>query len=251
MILATKCGLLWENRTDGSVFNRLKGWSVRQECEDSLRRLGIDVIDLYQIHWPNPDADLEEAWTEIAKLVEEGKIRYAGVSNFSVEQIRRVQAIHPVASLSRNTACSSVIPKSSFWATAPPSIGVVAYSPMASGLLTGKYTRARVASLPAEDWRTTKSDHFREPGLSANLELVDSLRVIAERSGRSLGNLALAWVLRRPEMTSAILGRAILGRLRKISPGRILNSGRGSGRDRGAITKSRGQDFSWLIYSHP
>ena len=78
VILATKCGLLWENRTDGSVFNRLKGWSVRQECEDSLRRLGIDVIDLYQIHWPNPDADLEEAWTEIAKLVEEGKIRYAG-----------------------------------------------------------------------------------------------------------------------------------------------------------------------------
>ena len=99
VILATKCGLVWNDPSERSVFNRLKAASVRQEAEGSLRRLGVDVIDLYQIHWPNPDADVEEAWTEIARLIEEGKIRYAGVSNFSISQMRRAQAIHPVASL--------------------------------------------------------------------------------------------------------------------------------------------------------
>ncbi|HEY3476633.1 MAG TPA: aldo/keto reductase, partial [Anaerolineales bacterium] len=99
VFIATKCGLVWDDPSTGKVFNRLRGWSVRQEAENSLRRLGIEVIDLYQIHWPKPDSEIEEGWTEIAQLVEEGKVRYAGVSNFSVEQIQRAQRIHPVASL--------------------------------------------------------------------------------------------------------------------------------------------------------
>jgi aryl-alcohol dehydrogenase-like predicted oxidoreductase len=219
VILATKCGLVWDTPNDWKVYNRLKGWSVRQECEDSLRRLKTDVIDLYQIHWPNPDSDIEEGWTEIARLVEEGKIRYAGVSNFSVEQIRRAQAIHPVASLQPEYSMLARQPEADLLSyCAANQIGVVAYSPMASGLLTGKYTRAKIAALPGEDWRTTKSDHFKEPALSANLELVDGLRVIAERNQATLGQLAIAWVLRRSEITSAIVGARRPDQISEIAP---------------------------------
>ena len=151
VILATKCGLAWDDPSERTVFNRLKAPSVRQEAEGSLRRLGVDVIDLYQIHWPNPDADVEEAWAEIARLIEEGKIRYGGASNFSVSQIRRAQAIHPVASLQPpysmldQTVEAELLPF-----CAANDIGVVVYSPMASGLLTGKFTRERIAALRAD-----------------------------------------------------------------------------------------------------
>ena len=181
VIVATKCGLAWEDPGTRSVFNRLKAWSVRREAEDSLRRLGVDVIDLYQIHWPNPDEDIEEGWTQVARLVEEGKVRYAGVSNFSVSQIQRAQKIHPVASLQPPyNMVDRAVEKELLAFCAALNIGVVAYSPMASGLLTGKFTRESIAKLPADDMRH-RNGHFQEPELSANLALIESLRPLAAR----------------------------------------------------------------------
>ena len=204
VIIATKCSLVWdENRKVGG---RLKAESVRREAEASLRRLNVEVIDLYQIHWPNPDEDIEEGWGVIADLIKEGKVRYGGVSNFSVAQLRRVQPIHPVASLQppysmlRRGVEDELYPY-----CAANDIGVIAYSPMQAGLLTGKFTRERVESLPNGDWRK-RSEEFQEPQLSVNLALVDKLRPIAERNGRTLAQLAIAWVLRRPELTAAIVG---------------------------------------------
>jgi len=218
VIVATKCSLTWDDPSTRRVFSRLKAWSVRREAEDSLRRLGVDVIDLYQVHWPNPDADIEEGWTEIARLVEEGKVRYAGVSNFSVSQIRRAQAIHPVASLQPPYSMVARTVEDEVLAfCAANDIGVVAYSPMASGLLTGKFTRERIAALPADDMRH-KNSHFQEPELSANLALIESLRPIAARHGRSLGQLAVAWVLRRPEVTAAIVGARHPAQVAEIAP---------------------------------
>ncbi len=206
VIIATKCGLVWD---EGSTvpYGRLKAWSVRKEVEASLRRLNVDVIDLYQIHWPNPDEDIEEAWATIADLVREGKIRYAGVSNFSVEQMKRIQPIHPIASLQppynmlRREIEAEILPF-----CAANNIGVIVYSPMASGVLTERFSRERAAALPEDDWRRRFNDNFREPLLSANLALVDGLRAIAARYGRTVSQLAIAWTLRRPEVTSAIVG---------------------------------------------
>lgn len=218
VIVATKCGLAWDDPSTRSVINRLKAWSVRQEAENSLKRLGVDVIDLYQIHWPNPDPDIEEGWTEIAKLVEEGKIRYAGVSNFSVAQIKRAQAIHPVASLQPPYhMLERKVEQELLAYCAANGIGVVAYSPMGSGLLTGKYTAEKIAALPDGDWRR-RAPRFTEPQLSANLALIEKLRPIAERNGRTLGQLAVAWVLRRPEVTSAIVGARAPRQIEEIVP---------------------------------
>ncbi len=202
--LATKCGRHWKE--DGGLYGSLKAADVRRECESSLKRLKTDVIDLYQIHWPDPVEEIEEGWTEIAKLVEEGKIRYAGVSNFTVEHLRVVQAIHPVASLQppysmlRRGVEDALLPY-----CAENNIGVVVYSPMACGLLTGKFSKARLAGLPASDWRRGNVE-FRAPAFEANLALVEGLKPIAERNNLTLSQLAIAWVLRRPEVTSAIVG---------------------------------------------
>jgi aryl-alcohol dehydrogenase-like predicted oxidoreductase len=205
--IATKCGLVWDDPSTGKVDNRLKAWSVRQEAENSLRRLGVDVIDLYQIHWPNPDEDIEEGWTEIARLVEKGKVRYAGTSNFSVEQLRRVQKIHPVASLQPEYSMLERNVENDLLAyCAENQIGVVAYSPMASGLLTGKYTSTTLEAIAADDWRRKYNEHFREPALTANLAFVEKLEELARRCKRTPGELAVAWVLRRPEVTAAIVG---------------------------------------------
>ena len=204
IFLATKCGLVWDKRRN--ISGRLKAWSVRQELEASLRRLQVDVIDLYQIHWPNPDEDIEEAWAEMAKAVEEGKVRYIGVSNFDVRQMERVRAIHPIASLQppysllRREIEGDILPY-----CAQHNIGVIAYSPLASGLLTGKFTRERLKSLAPDDWRR-RSPSFQEPEFSANLSLVEGLRGLAARYNRPVSHVALAWVLRRPEVTSAIVG---------------------------------------------
>jgi aryl-alcohol dehydrogenase-like predicted oxidoreductase len=207
VFVATKCSLVWDGRTDGIVDHRLKAWSVRQEAENSLRRLGVDVIDLYQIHWPNPDEDIEEGWTEIARLVEQGKVRYAGVSNFNLEQIQRIQRIHPVSSLQPEySMLERTVEQELLAYCAEQQIGVIAYSPMASGLLTGKYTRANVDSIAPDDWRRKFSEHFREPALTSNLALVEKLEEIARRFSRNPGELAVAWVLRRPEVTAAIVG---------------------------------------------
>jgi aryl-alcohol dehydrogenase-like predicted oxidoreductase len=206
VIIATKCGLAWDEGSS-HVYGRLKAESVRAECEASLKRLHVDVVDLYQIHWPNPDEDIEEAWGVIADLIQAGKVRYAGVSNFNVGQIKRVQAIHPVASLQPPySMLNRDVEKELLSYCAANDIGVIAYSPMQAGLLTGKYTRERIASLSDNDWRKQKNPDFREPALSANLKLIEGLRPIAGRNGKTLAQLSIAWVLRRPEVTAAIVG---------------------------------------------
>jgi aryl-alcohol dehydrogenase-like predicted oxidoreductase len=202
----TKCSRRADSQ--GKLYGDLSPASLRQECEDSLRRLRVDVIDLYQIHWPpNPDsAELEEGWSTLADLQRQGKVRWLGVSNFSVAQIKRANAIAPVTSaqprysLVHREAEEEVLPY-----CLHKNIGVIVYSPMASGLLTGAMTRERAAKLPSDDWRKKSAD-FTEPNLSRNLALVDVLREIAKRHGRSPGEVAIAWTLRNPAVTGAIVG---------------------------------------------
>jgi aryl-alcohol dehydrogenase-like predicted oxidoreductase len=202
--VATKCGLL--NDPHGHIVHRLKAASIRDECHASLKRLGVEVIDLYQIHWPDPDEDIEQAWEEMAKLAEEGKIRNLGASNFGIDQLKRVQKIHPVASL--QTRCNMLHREAEdelLPYCAQNNIGVVTYSPMERGLLTGRFSHERLANLAPDDHRRRIAD-FQDPLFSATLELVNGLRPIAERNGRTLAQLAISWVLRRGEVTSAIVG---------------------------------------------
>jgi aryl-alcohol dehydrogenase-like predicted oxidoreductase len=202
----TKCGLRWDSH--GNIQKVLTRDSIRQELENSLRRLQVDVIDLYQIHWP-PDPDspqLEEGWSTLAELKREGKARWIGVSNFNVQQLRRAKAIAPVTSLQPPySLINRAIEEDILPYCLREGIGVVVYSPMASGLLTGAMTRERAAKLPKDDWRNSDPE-FREPRLSRNLELVDRLREIAQRHGRSPGEVAIAWTLRNPAVTGAIVG---------------------------------------------
>ncbi|MFN9457351.1 MAG: aldo/keto reductase [Acidobacteriota bacterium] len=200
----TKCGRVWdENRVIGK---RLKRDSVRAECEASLRRLRVDVIDLYQMHWPEPDEDVEEGWTAMAELQAEGKVRWIGVSNFSKAQMERAQKIAPITSLQPPYSLltreveAEVLPHA-----AATGIGAIVYSPMGRGLLTGAMTRERIAAMPEDDHRK-RWVQFQEPTLTKNLELVEKLREIGERYGVAPGEVALAWVLRRPEVTGAIAG---------------------------------------------
>ena len=198
----TKCGLRWDEQ--GYVHRSLTADSIRRECEDSLRRLNVDVIDLYQIHWPTED--LEEGWTAMAQLQKEGKVRWIGVSNFNVEEMRRAQAIAPITSLQPPY---SLVRREVEQETLPycrsEGLGVVVYSPMASGLLTGAMTRARAASLPASDWRSRDLE-FHEPRLSKNLALVERLREVGQRHERPPGQVAIAWALQNPVVTGAIVG---------------------------------------------
>lgn len=203
-IIATKCSLLWNDKKE--KVSCLKAESIRQECHDSLERLEIETIDLYQIHWPEPEEDIEQAWEEMAKLAKEGKIRYLGVSNSNVEQIKRLQEIHPVDSLQPPySMIHREVEDELLTYCADNKIGVVAYSPMQRGLLTGKFSPERLASLPLDDHRRRNPD-FHEPQFTATLELVEKLRPIAERNGRTLAQLSISWVLRRPEVTAAIVG---------------------------------------------
>lgn len=200
----TKCSLVWDE--SGQVHNVLKKDSVKRECKDSLRRLQVDVIDLYQIHWPNPDPDIEEGWEALAELKDEGKVRHIGVSNFDVGQMERVGRIAPVETLQPpynlidRGVEDEILPYCQ-----RNDIGVIVYSPMKSGLLTGKMTPERVRNLPEDDWRRNHPD-FNEPRLSENLRLVEKLREIGERHGRSPGEVAIAWTLRHPAVTGAIVG---------------------------------------------
>src|SRR5580765_6368145 len=191
---------------DGRIGSRLTRESIRREVEASLRRLGVDAIDLYQIHWPDPVEEIEEGWTEFAALKAEGLVRHIGVSNFGVEQLRQIQQIAPVESLQPPY---SLVVRDAERELLPfaggEGIGVIVYSPMASGLLTGAMTRERIASLPEDDWRR-RAARFQEPELTANLELVERLRGVAERHGVSPGAAAVAWTLRDPAVTAAIVG---------------------------------------------
>jgi aryl-alcohol dehydrogenase-like predicted oxidoreductase len=200
----TKCSLVWDEHRE--IGHSLKADSIHRECEASLRRLNVDAIDLYQIHWPDPDEDIEEGWTTMAKLKEEGKVRNIGVSNFNVAQMERARAIAPITSLQpRYSLIDRDVEDEVLPYAARENIGVIVYSPMASGLLTGAMTPERIAALPADDWRKGHSD-FREPQLSHNLELVRLLRSVSDRHGRSPGEAAVAWVLRNPAVTGAIVG---------------------------------------------
>lgn len=206
VFIATKCGVLWQE--DGSnIYFNLAADSIRTEVEQSLKRLKTDYIDLYQIHWPTDnDADIEEGWGAIAGLIKAGKVRYGGVSNFNVDQLRIAQKIHPVASLQPPYSMLERGVENDILAFCGQNdIGVIAYSPMQAGMLTGKMTAARVAAFPDDDWRKG-SPHFQEPGLSINLELVEKLGTIAARLSRPVSHLAIAWVLRRSEVTGAIVG---------------------------------------------
>jgi aryl-alcohol dehydrogenase-like predicted oxidoreductase len=200
----TKCERRWD--AERKIFPSLKADSIRKECEDSLRRLKIDKIDLYQVHWPQPDEDIEEGWTELARLQQEGKVRWIGVSNFNVEQMKRAARIAPITSLQPPYSLltreveTEILPY-----TREHGIGVIVYSPMRAGLLTGKMTYERALNLPQNDWRSRNPD-FQEPKLSRNLELVELLRKIADARGRTPGEVALAWTLHNPAVTAAIVG---------------------------------------------
>ena len=200
----TKCERIWNER--GEIAKSLKESSIRQEVEASLRRLKVDVIDLYQIHWPEPDQDIEEGWTAMAKLKQEGKVRYIGVSNYNADQMKRAQAIAPITSLQPPySLISPEIEESILPYAQAHNIGVIVYSPMKSGLLSGGMTRERVAALPADDFRR-RVPNFQEPLLTRNLELAELLRAIGKRHGRTPGEVAIAWTLRHPAVTAAIVG---------------------------------------------
>ncbi len=202
----TKCGLRWD--AQGNVIKNLKASSVSEEVENSLRRLEAETIDLYQIHWPpDPDSpELEEGWGTLAELQRQGKLRWIGVSNFNANQIQRAQKVAPVISsqppysLVNRAADAEVMPYCK-----QQNIGVIVYSPMASGLLTGAMTRERAANLGGGDWRS-RSANFNEPKLSQNLALAEELRAIGKRHGRSPGEVAIAWTLLNPAVTGAIVG---------------------------------------------
>ncbi|UCH62062.1 MAG: aldo/keto reductase [Fidelibacterota bacterium] len=214
--IATKCGREWG--LDGKVWGNLKRERILSEIEASLQRLQVDVIDLYQIHQPRPDEDIEEAWGAIVDAVKAGKIRYAGVSNFSVSQLHRVQAIHPVASLQPPySMLRRGVEEELLQFCAENEIGVVVYSPMQKGLLTGKFSRERFQELPEDDHRR-RDPMFLEPQLSSNLELVEKLRLIAEKQGRTVAQLAIGWCLRRPEVTSAIVGARRSSQIEETAP---------------------------------
>ena len=200
----TKCERIWNEKRE--IGKSLKADSIRKEIEASLRRLQVERIDLYQIHWPEPDDQIEEGWTTLAQLKAEGKVRYIGVSNFNADQMRRAQAIAPITSLQPPySMISPEIEESILPYCGQNNIGVIVYSPMKSGLLSGRMTKERVAAFPEDDFRK-RAPAFQEPQLSRNLALAERLRAIGQRHGRSPGEVAIAWTLRRPEVTAAIVG---------------------------------------------
>ena len=200
----TKCSMRWDN--SGEIYRSMKAASLREEVENSLRRLEIDVIDLYQVHWPNPDEEIEEGWTTLAELRQEGKLRYIGVSNFNVAQMKRAQAIAPITSLQppyhllNRGIETEILPYCE-----DQNIGVIVYSPMASGLLTGAMTRERIANFPADDWRRN-NPQYQDPLLERNLKLVELLGEIGKPHDKTAGEVALAWTLRQSAVTGAIVG---------------------------------------------
>ena len=203
-LVFTKCERAWN--AERQIVKSLQPDSIRKECEDSLRRLNVDVIDLYQIHWPEPDEDIEQGWSTLVELQREGKVRWIGVSNFNVAQMKRLQRIAPITSLQppysliRPEVESEILPYAY-----QETIGVIVYSPMGSGLLTGAMTRERLASLPPDDWRN-RSPYFQEPKLSRNLAIADRLTEIGKRFGKKAGEVAIAYVLDNPAVTGAIVG---------------------------------------------
>jgi aryl-alcohol dehydrogenase-like predicted oxidoreductase len=200
----TKCERAWD--ANRQIIKVLKKDSIRKECEDSLRRLSVETIDLYQIHWPEPDEDIEEGWSTLVELKKEGKVRWIGVSNFNEVQLARIAALAPITSLQppysmiRREIESEIVPY-----VQSRGIGVLAYSPMGSGLLAGNMTRDRISHLPEDDWRR-RSAQFQEPLLTRNLRIAEKVGEVARRVGRTSGEVAIAWTLKNPAVTAAIVG---------------------------------------------
>jgi len=215
-LVFTKCSMRWH--PDRTIYRSLKADSLAEEVENSLRRLGVDAIDLYQIHWPDPPDQIEEGWETLARFKEQGKLRYIGVSNFNVEQMKRAQKIAPITSLQppysmlRPAIEAEILP----FAQANH-IGVINYSPMVSGLLTGKMTAERAAALPADDWRR-RNVEFKEPRLSRNMKLVELLREIGDAHNVSPGVVAVAWTLHHPAITAAIVGGRSAQQVEGLAP---------------------------------
>jgi len=212
----TKCSRVWDER--GRISGSLKAYSIRRELEASLRRLQVDYVDLYQIHWPDPEEDIEEGWSTLVRLKEEGKTRHIGVSNFNVEQLRRIERIAPVEtlqppySLIRREAEKEILPY-----CREHNIGVIVYSPMMSGLLSGRMTRERIQKLPEDDWRK-RDDEFQEPRLSRNLALQELLSNIAYPHNVSAGVVAVAWTLENPAVSGAIVGARSPQQIEELIP---------------------------------
>jgi len=200
----TKCSMVWDE--EGNISHSLKRDSIRREVENSLRRLQVDVFDLCQIHWPDPETDIEEGWSTLSDLKREGKVRHIGVSNFNIEQLQRAMAIdrvdslQPPYSLLRPEVEDEILPFCE-----KNNIGVIVYSPMMSGLLSGKMTRERVINFPEDDWRRNNR-MFQEPRLYRNLWLAELLKNIGMHDGLSAGEIAIAWTLRLSAVTGAIVG---------------------------------------------
>lgn len=212
----TKCSLLTDE--NGKITNNLKADSIRREVEASLKRLGIEAIDLYQIHWPNPDPDIEEGWSTLAELKKAGKVRHIGVSNFNVEQMRRAERIAPVETLQPPySLINRDIEKDILPYCEEHNIGVIAYSPMASGLLSGQMSKERLERMADDDWRKNHPE-FREPRLARNLELVNLLTDIGFPHNMPAGVVAIAWALRNPVVTAAIVGVRNVRQVEEIIP---------------------------------
>ncbi|MHB0946336.1 MAG: aldo/keto reductase [Sedimentisphaerales bacterium] len=215
-IIATKCGLIWNDKKE--KISCLKAKSILAECDASLKRLGVETIDLYQMHWNQPDEDIEEGFEAMAKCVKAGKVRYLGVSNFTVEQMERVMKIHPLTSLQppysmfRRDIENDILPFCK-----KNNIGVIVYSPLQKGLLSGKFTPAKVAALPADDVRHNDAN-FKPPLLDANLKIIDRLAEIAKRNRITIAQLAIGWTLRNSAVTAAIVGARRAGQISETAP---------------------------------
>ena len=211
----TKCSLRWSD--ERSIYNSLKPASLAEELEASLRRLGRETIDLYQIHWPNPEPEIDEGWETLEQFRKQGKVRWIGVSNFNVEQMKRAQKIAPITSLQppysmlRRAIETDILPF-----TKANGIGVINYSPMLSGMLTGKMSAERVTAMSADDWRR-RNPEFNEPRLSRNLRLVELLREIGSGHGVTPGVVAIAWTLHHPAITAAIVGGRSAGQVEETA----------------------------------
>lgn len=212
----TKCSRRWN--PDGSIVSALSPDSLEEELHASLRRLAVDTIDLYQIHWPMPEEGIEAAWTALSRFREQGKVRWIGVSNFNVEQMKRIKKIAPITSLQppysmlRRAVEAEILPYAN-----ENGIGVINYSPMLSGMLTGKMTAERVAAMPANDWRRNNVE-FNQPRLSRNLRLVELLREIGAGHGVNPGVVAVAWTLHNPAITAAIVGGRSAKQAEELAP---------------------------------
>jgi aryl-alcohol dehydrogenase-like predicted oxidoreductase len=203
--VATKCGLLWNSKRE--KINNLTRVSIRRECDDSLKRLQVDRIDLYQMHWPIPDNQIEEAWEAMAHCVEEGKVRFLGACNVTIQQIERLQKVWPVAAIQMPySLLSRSIEKDILDYCGKNGIGVVCYSPMQKGLLTGKFSADYLKTMSPQDHRLVRDRDFMSPRFEQNIAIVEELKKIAAERGKTVAQLAVAWVLRRQEVTSAIVG---------------------------------------------